>query len=273
MGKITKAQSKAHDEALAVLSLTRKLGNGDKEFVFNNFNPMATNNVGKGAIFFTPIEVAWEFRINSESDGNVIDLAAGIGMLSYVHRDSHSNPKFRHVAIELNPEFVDIGRKLLPEVEWYCGSIFDEELLRGLGTDFTLAISNPPFGNIASKTDTQWMSLRGPAELLAIEVALRMAYCGGIFILPSQYANKKENTRNEVDEFGLIPGTLDNDKTREVSKLHEKFGPVHLMPWFSSLYEDASWQGANPNVLIIDVNNDDVSWPRPYDFEKVTQEA
>jgi predicted RNA methylase len=261
--KITRTETKKHDEALALLSLVRKLNTEEIEFVYENYNPMATNNVGKGAIFFTPLELARELAMNSESDGNSIDLAAGIGVLSFAHLKM-CKPK-RHVAIELNHEFVEIGKKLLPEIEWYEGNIFDQDLLRSIGTDFTVAISNPPYGNIDSRggIDTSWMKTKGPAEMMAMEISLRMAYAGGVFIVPEKYS-----------DYDIIKRSYKEEKCREVKQILKHFGNITFHPWDSGIYEDVKdqWQGVSPNVLILDIGCDMVEWEqRPYGFSKLEE--
>jgi hypothetical protein len=139
--------------------------------------------------------------------------------------------------------------------------------LKSIGTDFTVAISNPPYGNIPSKTDIDWMLLRGPAELLAIEISLRMAYCGGIFILPETYSDHKENDGRVMHKDGTFMGIIDRTPNSNMKKLKETFPGIYLQPWFSSIYKDVKWQGVTPNVLIIDINPDDVTYDRPYGLE------
>lgn len=264
MGKITRMQSKKHDEAMALVSLTRKLTQDEVEFVFENFNPMATQNVGKGAIFFTPLDLAWELAINSACDGSVIDLAAGIGVLSYCHWQRSGKTK-RHVAIELNSEFVEIGKKLLPHVEWYCGNVFDLELLRKIGANFDVAICNPPFGNILSGKNCDWIKTKNcPIETGIIEIALRMSYNGGVFILPEKY--------NDFELDDLKQHRTKKEFCRESEKLRDIFGDIYFSPWESNVEDEVVWQGVKPNVKIIDISTDDVSWERPYGLPEYVEQ-
>lgn len=261
--KISKAESKKHDEALAVLSLTRALTQDDIEFVYENYNPMAEHNVGKGGIFFTPLEMAREFCIYAHGDGDVIDLAAGIGVLSYKAllqhrsgRNSTEKPR-RHVAIELASTFVEIGRKLVPEIEWIEGDIFDQDLLRSLGT-FDYAISNPPFGQVITKKSADWMLTKGPAQNLTIEVMARLCWGGGYIIAPDNMADYD----------------LERRKYRE-PKVGEQFKhfPGISFQIIPTMYEeyDKAWKGANPRARIIDVNFDEVTFERPYGFRDIQE--
>lgn len=234
--KITKLASKLHDEAMAILSLSRKLERSEIEMVFEQYNPMADHNVGQAGIFFTPTQIALEIQMPTQLFGSVVDIAAGIGKLTYyvwMHADIRKRIG-RFVCIDNNPVFVEIGKKLLPDVEWYCFDIYQKSLWEQLGT-FHFVISNPPYGNVAmDKTD--WL-LPGPADQKAIEIALRVSKHGGPFILPISYSNRDD---------------------RKFIKLRNKFGKFCLTEWASSIYEDAEWQGANPNTRIYDLDFSDI---------------
>src|SRR3990172_7934858 len=84
MGKITKRQTKLHDQVMDLIHSDRSLSRDEIEFCFRNFNPLATHNVGKGAIFFTPVDLAWELAVMTQPKGAVIDLCAGIGVTSSI---------------------------------------------------------------------------------------------------------------------------------------------------------------------------------------------
>ena len=55
-------------------------------------------------------------------DANIIDLCADIGILSLY---AHHHKKCNGTCVELNPEYVRVGKKLLPEATWINASIFD----------------------------------------------------------------------------------------------------------------------------------------------------
>lgn len=257
--KITKQESKLHDEAMAILSLTRKLEYDDIEFVYKNFNPMAENNVGKGGIFFTPLELAEEFAVYSGNDGDLIDFAAGIGILSWTairHRGNYAKPR-RHVAVELSHSFVEIGKKLLPEVEWIEGDIFNWEQMEKLG-EFNAAISNPPYGHVKS-VGGDWMKNKGDGQTRTVEMIARMTYCGGYIIAPSMFSDYDLDRRE-------YKNPLPSSKIKFFQTIY--FNPI------DTTYDewDHLWKGAAPRVNIIDVSLDNAEFPRPYGFRDMKGE-
>ena len=285
MGKITRQASKLHDEAMAILNLDRKLTIDEVEKVYQQYNPLADHDVGKGAVFFTPMEIAWEFAVMCQPKGAVIDLCAGIGMLSYnVLKHDYAGYGSgkplrgeikRLVAIEHDPLFVEYGKRLLPEVEWYCANVFDLDLLLSLG-EFDCAISNPPYGNIPSKSEAKWLKVKGPAQWQVIEIALRMAYNGGMFIIPENDSDYSFRI-NPIDPQNPMPSWMrdfspqyTDDKNNKEKYLEPHFPGVIIFPASVDIsYLEAQWVGANPKVAIVDVNVDDVTWERPYGFSDV----
>lgn len=141
--KLTKPELKLHEEAMRILTQPR-LTDDEKEFVLDHYHPGATNNLTKAAIFFTPRALANTTAMFAASDGHILDACAGIGALAY-HAQFHGNPD-RITCIEQNPEFVEIGRKIVPDAEWIRGDIFEQVKDR----TFTTGLSNPPFGNICT---------------------------------------------------------------------------------------------------------------------------
>src|SRR5688572_23676088 len=112
--KITRTESKLHDQACDILTQS-KLSEEDKEFVFNHWNPMASHNVGKAGIYFTPLWLAEAFAVYAAAgEGTtVIDLGAGIGVLTYkgIQHDRSHSARLR-VCVEIEQTFVDAGKKL-----------------------------------------------------------------------------------------------------------------------------------------------------------------
>ena len=88
-------------------------------------------------------------RSDATATPKIIDICAGIGILSFCkfHFQHHEPERLPAITcVEINPDYVRVGRKLLPEAEWICADIFD--VWQDLPRDFTTAIANPPFGNI-----------------------------------------------------------------------------------------------------------------------------
>jgi hypothetical protein len=92
----------------------KQLTQDNKEFIFNNYK-----GDGIGATVFTPEMFAWDFILDAGCTGQCIELCAGIGRLSY-YQFLRNHPT--HITcVELNPEYVMIGERVLPEAEWITG--------------------------------------------------------------------------------------------------------------------------------------------------------
>ena len=262
MGRLSKVQEKAHDDALALASLTRRLKDEEVEFVFRNYQPMATHRVAQGAIFFTPYEMASDFAVMARLNcgGRVIDYAAGIGVLTHhmvlMERwDSRDEAK-QHVCVEIEPEFVELGKKLVPEAEWVSGNIFDREFMQSLGT-FKMGIANPPFGsNPSLKSAKSWMKAKLPAHLATVELMLRMCELGGFAIIP------RVDQEYQPDRVGSL--------SQNLTRLYTAFPGLRVFMCLEldhGLYPRFS--GANPDAVIVDVSTDDMTIPLPIGFDDV----
>lgn len=198
--KLSKQQSKLHLQAVEMLQQAT-LNSEEKEFVLDNWREDAVHMNGLGGAFFTPRGLARD--LSQEVAGKVIvDLCAGIGSLAYaVHL---AEPWRRIYCVELNPDYVEVGRKIVPDAQWICMDVFDycEEgtYLQLSGEDkFNCAISNPPFGNVKTHKNKH-----GKFEYDLIEAASRIA-TDGVFIIPQmscpfRYSGRKcyetyENSR------------------------------------------------------------------------------
>ena len=262
MARLTKPQEKKHDEALSLLSLNRKLKDEETEFVFRHYSAMATHRVAKGAIYFTPYEIASELAVMArlQGGGRVIDYAAGIGVLTHhmlISEYWDAKPK-HHVCVEIDPEFVEVGKKLLPRVEWVCGNIFDRELVQSLGT-FTIGIANPPFGVVPSLASGKvWLKAKVPAHLATVELMVRMCQYGGFVIMP------------RVDqEYQPQTGRLSD----ALQRLLTAFPGLHVGMCMDLDWDQyPKWQGANPDTVIVDVSVNDMDDSIPLGFADVNQE-
>jgi len=261
MGRLTKLQEKKHDEALALLSLIRRLEDEEVEFVYRHYNPMATHRIAKGAIYFTPFDLAALFAVFAriEWKTRIVDLAAGTGLLTYhmlraEQFDSRDERK-HHVCVEIEDEFVQVGKKLLPHVEWIRGNIFDRDLLESLGT-FGVGIANPPFGHIPSLQPARsWMKSALPAHLATLEVMVRLCQQGGFAILP----------RVDTD----YPSDTHRNLSMSVQRLRAAFPGVHLSVLQIPEPGEQKFVGADPNVVITELNTDECEFEQPYGFADV----
>ena len=246
MSKLTKAEAKAHGEALVLLKKD-ELTDDDRIFVMDNWQESANHVNSVSGAFFTPWRLARDAALDVYNEGRIIDLCAGIGTLSLAvywrgYYDRQSLGKALDlVCVELNPEYVDLGRKMLPEAEWICGSIFD---LPDLG-HFDQAISNPPFGNIKTGGDWKGNYTGSKFEFRAIEVASRIAD-HGMFIIPQQssgfrYSGAPYYQHSDSGEF----------TNRDYAKFSEQTGiRLDAGVGVDTSVHDDDWHGVSPRTEI-----------------------
>lgn len=240
MAKLTKAEFKRHNEALQILEKER-LSRDDKEFIFNNWHEGATNINSQAGAFFTPLDMAFDFSFDVGGP-RVIDLCAGIGVLSYAVYNRHINqgsPAPQITCVERNPEYVEVGKRLLPEATWICGDVFDVNL----SERFDFAVSNPPFGNIKREKSAPRYAGR-EFEYHVIDIASHIADYG-VFIVPQMsagfnYSGKPYYTRQ-------TSGRAFDFQNRFGIRFNAGCGVD------TSLYLD-SWKGVSPlcEVICID---------------------
>lgn len=209
MARLSKVQTKAHQQAERLLEKD-VLTDDDKEFVLLNWQESARHINGVHGAFFTPPGLASDFSLSVEP-GKIIDLCAGIGALSYAvhcrHRfgrwiEGKNGSGCEFVCVEMNPDYVKVGKKIIPEATWICGDIFDA-LPRV--RNFDTAISNPPFGNIATGAKEREKYTGGEFELRVIELASTLARFGA-FILPQmscpfEYSGKRNYAERESAKY------------------------------------------------------------------------
>jgi hypothetical protein len=178
LSKLTKTQIKDHNTALDLLQ-KETLTYDEKLIVYEKWNEGANSVNSEAGAFFTPIRLAKDFSIEIHQGSKVIDLCAGIGMLSFFAY--HWQGCKDITCIELNPTYVEVGKKLLPNAKWICTSIFDYENFE----HYDQTISNPPFGKIKtglSKNDN--LNYKGSEfDLITIEIASKISDYG-TFIVP-----------------------------------------------------------------------------------------
>jgi hypothetical protein len=195
MAKLTKAQRKAHAEAEAILTKD-KITDDERDFVFQNWHEGATHENGGAGAFFTPFDLACDFALDG-AGRRVIDLCAGIGVLSYIiHRRSQWGEGVAELTcVEINPRHFEVGRKLLPEARWINADVFDWRTL-DLGR-YDVAIANPPFGRVKRSGDAP--RYRGPEfELHIMDIAREFAQRGA-FIVPQESASFRYSGRPYFD--------------------------------------------------------------------------
>lgn len=206
MAKLSKPQMKLHNKAEALLQ-NDVLTQDDKEYIFENWNEAFSHDVSYSGAFFTPLDLAYDaaLELGYPKNCTVIDLCAGIGVLSYAAYQRFKNGIDRLVCVEANPRYVEIGKKLLPEAEWHCLDIANIQEVLALG-EFDFCLSNPPFGKVKSLNHCKTFDYQGgEAEYKIIDIASHIADYG-VFILPQEsagfrYSGTRNFQRNENSKY------------------------------------------------------------------------
>lgn len=233
--KLTKQQSKLHQQALDLVHSDKVLTWEERKFILDHyFEAQGQLNALAGA-FFTPYDLARDFSIEVGGGvldgGSIVDLCAGIGMLSF----ACEHKRAEITCVEFCPEYVVVGKRVMPDARWIEGDVFNVELDR-----YTFAISNPPFGTI--KGDHFRGKYTGSQfEYKVIERASTIAE-HGVFILPQMSAPfRYSGERNYRDEM--------TDKCRS---FWEQTG-IAMEPNCgidTALYR-SEWKGVNPICEIV----------------------
>lgn len=183
VSKLTKAQAKAHHTAGELLK-KEALTLDEKWFVLENWQESATHINSISGAFFTPPALARDFSIEVAGH-RIVDLCAGIGTLAfaYYQRSLWGDRAPQITCIEKNPDYIAVGRKVLPEARWIEADIFDLPMLE----HFDCAISNPPFGATSREGDKSPRYSGQKFEYHAIDIASDLADFG-VFIIPQSSA-------------------------------------------------------------------------------------
>ena len=201
MAHLTKAEWKAHAEAEKILAQDH-LSDDDREFVLTHWQESANHVNSAASAFFTPpslaLDVALFTGLNAVKSPTVIDLCAGIGALGLACW-WRSGGNVEVTCIEVNPAYVEVGRKLFPEARWICANIND--LPAGLGR-FDCAIANPPFGRTTRITGPRY---RGVSDLAVIDIASDLANWGAFILssasVPFEYSGKPDYRERDSKEY------------------------------------------------------------------------
>lgn len=231
--KLTKAQIKAHNEAMALVDADRPLKDFEKEFILDNFNEGALHINSAAGAFFTPRGLARDFAIEVHG-GRAIDLCAGIGSLSYAVEQKCDSL----VCVEINPDYLRIGKRIVPEATWILSSVFDGHLMEfGL---FDWAISNPPFGAI-NGDGYKGTYKGGQFEYKVMEIASHIARYGA-FILPQASANFSYSGKGAFAEIESQKAKAFREQTGIVMESNCGID--------TSIYKD-EWRGVSPICEIV----------------------
>jgi hypothetical protein len=229
--KLSKAQIKAHNQVIDLVHSDRPLKDEEKEFILDNFHEGATNINSATGAFFTPRQLARDFAIEV-GGGDVIDLCAGIGGLSYAVEHKCDSL----TCVEINAEYIEIGKRILPYANWIHSSVFDVNY----DSLWDYAISNPPFGSI-KENSFEGKYTGSQFEYKVMEVASRIAYFGA-FIIPQMSANFRFSGSQYFKE----------EESDKAKKFREQTGIV-MGPNCgidTAMYKD-EWKGVSPICEIV----------------------
>jgi hypothetical protein len=253
MAKLTRPDTRLHEQACELVESDRPLTIAEREFVLDNWNPMANHNVTVAGAFFTPKEWASAMITPYPPDGRIIDFCAGIGRLGFTMW-CYNQEQIRHyseekpveiVCLEINPEYVKVGKRVLPEAEWIEANGYDQDVVDGLG-HFDRFYANPPFGNVATVNgNAKWLVNQGKgAHGLAVEIGARLSDVG-VMIIPEG----KTDYNAQRGEHQL---------TQSVgSKVRKLYPDFNINPWldrtsiFTEEGEAPDWKGADPKCEIV----------------------
>lgn len=248
MARLSKREIARHREAEELLKLDR-LNDDQRQFVLDNWNEGARHMNAAAGAFFTPSDLALDAALMGgccSADDNrplrVLDLCAGIGTLGLAAW-WRSGKRARVTCVEINPDYVAVGRKLFPEADWICGDV--NRLPPGLG-GFDVAIANPPFGKVAKIKGPRYS---GESELAVVDIASDLARWG-CFILPSgslpfTYSGRRYYERRENERYRRFT---------EATGIELECESIDC-----ECYAE-SWNGVRPNVEV--VTTDFESLPR-----------
>lgn len=257
--KLTRSESNAHSKCLELLK-QESLSDQEREYILINYHEGANNNNSAAGAFFTPIQMAFEFSNEvihfNDDEITIIDLCAGIGMLSYpiITRLHNLGVKFRYVCIEYHHGYYEVGKKLLPQAEWYCMDICDWEEISKLGY-FDISVSNPPFGSVSTFKNKTTPKYRGSdAEYKVIDVANHISN-HGVFLIPQSSAGFEYSGKQIYQE-------VHNSKYKRFMKstgLTLEIGmgiDTSLDSMYNWEYDDGTtanskWKGVNPVVEFV----------------------
>lgn len=254
MPKLSKQDAARHLEALALVDADRDLTHDERLFIIENYRPDATNLNGLTGAFFTPYGLAREMAImfGCNYPATVIDLCAGIGTLSRAYLDTDHEVR-RLICIEINPEYVKVGRRLVPEADWIQASIYDVLPWKTERPRLDLALTNPPFGSVR----TAQVGTGLPTELQVVDLGLMTADRVAAILPPASAGHYYSGRQGYRDLAGTDQGRHYDALAARWPGLERVYSSID-----TAFYAD-QWKGVKPAVELIafEVDREDVPAP------------
>ena len=183
MAKLSKRERADHAKAEALLALDRPLTEDEQCQVLANWHEGARHLNGAASAHFTPYDLAFHLAMEARAP-RVLDLCAGIGALSVASVHHNRDVLTELVLIEINPDYAEVARKLLPQAEVIVGSVYDRVLMAEMALrGFDVVIANPPFGSTAKNPEMRGPRYKGRMDYEVIDIASDIADAG-VFVLP-----------------------------------------------------------------------------------------
>lgn len=215
------------------------------ENIYEKINIGYIGDVTINSAYFTPLDMAMDAVYFTHCKGVTVDMCAGVGVLSYAARirDSYERKITNLVCIERNPDYLRIGKKLLPEADWILGDIFDKNIWDGIIAKYgkvDAIISNPPFGKVSkTEVDRSWLKYKGAElDIAAIEVALKFTN-RNTFILPQGSSTFRFSGRHYYEDV----------ENRKVEKLKKDTG-LNIIMYCDGVDTTVYEQFKNTKVLV-----------------------
>ena len=186
MAKLTKQETKLHQQVMDLVHSDRPLKYDERHFVVENYNESANHMNGKAGAFFTPTEMCRDFYMACGCLGynkSMLDICAGIGKLTFPFYEN-SDDKSIFTLVEINKDYIDVGKRVMPEANWIHSDCMDLTIYAD--NTYDLVVSNPPFGAIGSDSFNGCTYSKGRQnfELAVVELANCLYRRQTAFILP-----------------------------------------------------------------------------------------
>jgi 23S rRNA G2445 N2-methylase RlmL len=113
---------------------------------------------------------------------------------NYMNPFSDDRKRLEFTCVEINPAYIEVGKKIMPNARWIQADILD--LPEGIG-HFDCAFGNPPFGTQVGSKQSSPRLASGPFEYKVIDVASDIAD-DGVFVVPQSSAPFQLSGRQSI---------------------------------------------------------------------------